>query len=153
MRNKIDFWREYNRRAGAHMYIIGFTFKGRVYATICNADLTASVVKLDRASRGAGLSLRFKPNTTDKLDLFGSAEKVFEVCSAEMFKALVAESKYNKGEIFEMLITEHFGQTWVKDNVPFTECGDINVDGIEYQIKFEGATFCTEKQLLKLGAE
>lgn len=149
---KLNFWNEYNARNAAHTYALGFTLKGRVFATIVNAETCAQVVKLDRASRGAGQSLRFKPNTGDKLDLF-SAGKVIELCSADVFKALVAESKYNKGEIFEKLVTEYFGQTWVKDNVPFTEAGDINVDGIEIQIKFEGATFCTEKQILRLRAK
>lgn len=149
---KMDFWKEYNKRNVAHVYVLGFALKGRIFAVRVNAETCAEYVKLDKASRGAGLSLRFKPNTGDKLDLLTAGE-IFELCSVAVFKALVAESKYNKGEIFEMLITEHFGQTWVKDNVPFTEAGDINVDGTEIQIKFEGATFCTEKQILRLKAE
>ena len=62
-------------------------------------------------------------------------------------------SKYNFGEVFEKLETERVGQTWVKDNVPFTEDGDLTVDGIAYQIKFEKATFLTEAQALRLRAE
>lgn len=149
---KLDFWNEYHKRNAANTYVLGFVFKSRVFAVVVSADTCGQFVKLDRASRGAGQSLRFKPNTSDKLDLF-SAGRVIELCSADVFKALVAESKYNKGEIFEKLVTEYFGQTWVKDNVPFTEAGDINIDGIEIQIKFEGATFCTEKQILRLRAE
>jgi len=149
--NKTVLWNRYNAKNAAHSYILGFTFKGRVIAVSVDAKTCADYVKLDRASRGAGYSLRFKPNTGDKLDLLVTGD-TFEVCSAAAFKALVSESKYNKGEIFEMLVTEHFGQTWVKDNIPFTEAGDINVDGTEIQIKFEGATFCTEKQMLRLEA-
>ena len=78
------------------------------------------------------------------------AEGAELICSAEMFKTLVSESKYNKGEIFEKLVTEWFGQTWTKDNVPFTEDGDLTVDGVAYQIKFEQATFLTEAQMLRL---
>ena len=59
-------------------------------------------------------------------------------------------SKYNRGEVFEKLITEYFGQTWVKDNIPYTEAVDIEVDGIAYQIKFEKATFTNEKTLARL---
>ena len=62
-------------------------------------------------------------------------------------------SKYNKGEVFEMLVTQHYGQTWVKDNVPFTEDGDLTVDGIAYQIKFEKATFINEAQMFRMSAE
>ena len=48
------------------------------------------------------------------------------------------------------MITEYFGQKWEKDNVPFTEDGDITIDGIAYQIKYQKATFCTEKSLANL---
>jgi hypothetical protein len=54
--------------------------------------------------------------------------------------------------VFEKLITEHYGQTWKKDSVPFTEDGDITVDGIAYQIKFVNATFASEKTLKNCGA-
>lgn len=149
---KTTMIRFYNDKAGAHNYIMGFTYKKRIWAVVCDAEVALSVLKLDKASRGAGMSLRFKPNTGNKLDLIANGT-VIELCSAEMFKSLVAESKYNKGEIFEKLITEYFGQEWEKDNICFTEKGDINVDGTEYQIKFEGATFITEKQMLKMRAE
>ena len=63
---------------------------------------------------------------------------------------MVKNSKYNKGEIFEKLMTEHYGQTWVKDSVPFTKDGDLTVDGVAYQIKYESATFTNEKTLMNL---
>jgi hypothetical protein len=63
---------------------------------------------------------------------------------------MVSDSKYNKGEIFEKLVTEAYGQEWVKDNIPFTEAGDIEVDGHAYQIKYEKATFTNEKSLMKM---
>ena len=56
------------------------------------------------------------------------------------------------GEVFEKMETEKAGQTWTKDNVPFTIDGDLTVDGIAYQIKYEGATFTNEKTLAKLTA-
>ena len=49
-------------------------------------------------------------------------------------------------------MTESYGQTWTKDNVPFTAGGDIEVDGIAYQIKYEKATFTNEKTLARLKA-
>ena len=48
------------------------------------------------------------------------------------------------------MVTEHFGQTWEKDNVPFTKDGDITVNGTAYQIKFQKATFCNEKSIANL---
>jgi len=147
---RLEMFREYTNKAGAHKYINGFILKDRVYACVCDENATYEAVKLDRASRGAGLSIRFKPNTSDKYDMLNNAEEIIQIASAEFFKAECKASKYNKGEVFERMVTNHFNQEWNKDNRPFTECGDINVNGIEYQIKFEGATFTTEKQLARL---
>ena len=71
------------------------------------------------------------------------------ICTEEYLEALFKESKYNRGEIFEKIITEKYGQTWVKDNIPYTVDGDITIDGIAYQIKYQKATFLTEKGMIK----
>lgn len=140
----------YKEKAYTHRYIFGILFKGSVWMIYLDADEIDVVLKLDKASRGNGYSLRFRPNGSQKAFLMSHG--AIELCSAEMFKTLVAESKYNKGEVFERLVTEYFGQTWVKDSVPFTEDGDLTVDGIAYQIKFEQATFINEKQMLRMRA-
>jgi len=75
------------------------------------------------------------------------------LCSEKFFDELASESKYNKGEIFEKLVTELNGQEWEKDNIPFTDDGDLTVDGIAYQIKFEKASFINEKQIARMRAE
>ena len=93
---------------------------------------------------------------TRKAKLFPVSRSAFltsmatPICSASYFKALVAESKYNNGEIFEKMVTEYFGQVWEKDNIPYTEAGDIEVDGVAYQVKYERATFTNEKILAKM---
>lgn len=74
------------------------------------------------------------------------------LCSTSIFDSIVADSRYNKGEIFEKLVTEYYGQQWYKDSVPFTDGGDMVADGIAYQIKFEGATFTNERSLMNLMA-
>ena len=137
----------YNAVAYTHNYIWGFTYKKVVYMAITTAEVMPYVCKLDKASRGAGMALRFCPNAQQKLALMPNAELL---CSKKFFEETVAASKYNKGEIFEKMVTEHFGQVWEKDNVPFTEDGDITVEGIAYQIKFQKATFCNEKSIANL---
>ena len=142
--NLID---RYNAVAYTHEYVWGFTYKKNVYMTITDATVMPFVTCLDKASRGAGYALRFCPNTQQKVALLPYATLL---CSEAYFNEVVADSKYNKGEIFEKMVTEHFGQTWEKDNVPFTEDGDITVDGTAYQIKFQKATFCNEKSIANL---
>lgn len=139
----------YEELAYTNKYIFGFAYDGVIYASFANVDL-ALICKLDKASRGAGYSLRFKPNKAQKVLLLMGAQPV---CSVEFFNAEVKGSIYNKGEIFEKLVTETIcGQKWEKDNVPFTKGGDVEWNGIAYQIKFEGATFTNEKTLARLAA-
>lgn len=138
----------YNKKSYTHNYIYGFFFQNLVYMVETTAESMPYILKLDKASRGQGYSLRFCPTMAQKTLLLSKGAKV--LCSKEFFETSVKESKYNKGEIFEKLVTESFGQVWEKDNVPFTEDGDLTVNGIAYQIKFEKATFTNEKTLARL---
>ena len=140
--------RFYNRNAGAHTYAFLYVRNGNVWFTVTDSSVLMSVLKLDKASRGAGYALRFKPTNAVKDLLMSKGAEL--LCSEHYFNEQVASSKYNRGEIAEKLFTEHFGQVWTKDNIPFTEQGDINVDGIEIQIKFEKATFINEAQIERM---
>lgn len=130
-------------------YIMGYAYKHMVYMTI--VDGCADYMATDRTSskRGGESVLRFKPTVAQKKALM--AVNAEAICTEEEFEALFASSKYNRGEIFEKLITEKFGLEWVKDNLPFTQGGDIEVGGVAYQIKYQKATFCTESSLRNLG--
>ena len=141
----------YNRFAYTDKYIIGFPYKGVVYFGITSAEVFDRFITLDTSGHGQGFIPRFKPRNSEKLALLTLA-KMEPLMSVEYFNDLVADSKYNRGEIFEKVITERFGQVWEKDNIPFTKAGDVEVNGIAYQIKFEKATFCNEKSLANLVA-
>ena len=138
----------YNKMAYTDKYIMGWTLRHVVYFTVCDRELVDRVTCIDKASRGAGYALRFKPTTEQKYMLMANGAEV--LCSEKQFNELVVDSKYNRGEIFEKLVTEYAGQEWEKDNIPFTMAGDIEWNGIPYQIKFEKATFTNEKSLMNL---
>ena len=138
----------YNELSYTHNYIYGFYFQNVVYMVEATADLMPYILKLDKASRGAGYALRFCPTKEQKALLLSKGATA--LCSKNFFETSVRESKYNKGEIFEKMVTESFGQEWGKDNVPFTEDGDVTVNGVAYQIKFEKATFTNEKILARM---
>ena len=137
----------YNELSFTHSYIYGFTYKKMVYMVKADNSVMPYVLTLDEGSRGAGFSLRFKPNNSQKLLLISKGAQI--LCSQAAFEQMFKDSKYNRGEIFEKMVTELNGQEWKKDNVPFTDDGDLTVDGIAYQIKFEKATFTSEKQLAR----
>ncbi len=138
----------YEAHAYTDQYIFGFDYKGTIYAVTTDAKVLPYVLKIDKASRGAGYALRFCPTVEQKLFLIAQGADI--ICSTSYFKAEVTNSRYNNGEIFEKMVTEKHGQEWHKDNVPFTEDGDLTVNGIAYQIKFQKATFCNEKSLANL---
>ena len=139
---------KYNELSYTHQYIFGFTYKKNVYAVTATADILPYILKLDKASRGAGYALRFKPTTDQKIFLLTQGAKV--LCSEKYFNMEVENSRYNKGEIFEKIITENAGQEWHKDSVPFTVDGDVTINKVAYQIKYQSATFTNEKTLARL---
>ena len=141
----------YSEKAYTHDYILTFNVDGFFYAYECNmnGEELANMVKLDKASRGNGHSIRFRPTNTEKRALVQNGAK--RIMSTQAFNALFESHKYNRGETAEMIITEQlFGQTWEKDSVPFNEGADIYTDTNAYQHKHEGATFCNELQLARM---
>ena len=138
----------YNELSFTHNYIMGWAENGLVWAVKVDGTMILQLVKLDRASRGAGNSIRFKPDVLQKAILHKLDAEI--IGTVEEFNKAVENSKYNRGEIFEKWITERAGQNWEKDNVPFTDDGDLTVNGTAYQIKFEKATFTNEKSLARL---
>lgn len=137
----------YNDHAFTHLYIWGFTLNHNVYMAFADKEVMPYVCTLDKASRNGGYALRFCPTVDQKMFLMPYAEVL---CSEEFFNAEVANCIYNNGEVFEKLVTEYFGQVWEKDNVPFTKAPDLWANGLPYQIKYQKATFCTEKSLANL---
>ena len=140
--------RQYTEATATHNYIFGFPSNHKVYkVTMMNveAETIEAISTLDYDSKSKTVSLRFKPNKLQKAFLMSLNPEM--VCEEEEIEILFKNSKYNRGEIFEKIITEEDGQVWKKDNVKFTEDGDITIKGIKYQIKYNKATFTNEKTL------
>lgn len=142
----------YDRHAYTNQYVIGINYKGTIYACYCSSAIIPSIATIATASRDNGLSLRFKANNKKRALVFNSAYKTEMVCSAEYLEEVAHNvgKQTNRGTAFEKLFTEMHGQEWKKDSVPFTEAGDIEIDGTAYQIKYESATFCNEAQIRRL---
>ena len=139
----------YTRDAYTHDYIFTFVLDRMFYAVKMESVDARTLVLftcLDRAakSKGGAVSLRFRPTNAIKRAIVEMGVVVYK-CSAASFDALCKSNKYDKGENAEKLVTEMvFGETWHKDSVPFTDGADVS----HYQVKFQGATFCKETQLM-----
>lgn len=138
----------YLEHSHVEMYKLGFELDGVIYNATVNHNELYKYVKLDKASRGAGYSVRFSPSKKMKIAMLPIAEVL---CSKEYFDERFNGWKYNKGETHEAITTEFYGQKWEKDNERFDGHADLEVDGVGYELKFERGTFCNEKSLANLG--
>lgn len=139
-RTMIDYYRKFSAADG---YILGFVYGGFIYM-IETEEIKPRFLTVEEASRNQGENLRLRIRKKLKEQLMRKKP----ICLGEA--SLLKSEKYNKGEIFEKLVTEYFNQTWKKDTIPFWVQGDINVDGKEIQIKFDAATLMNTKQVTKL---
>ena len=146
---KTEMLTAYNRLSASHVYALGFVHASRLFVVKLGFDELSAYVKLDRASskRGGFAKLRIKLTSAERAELSLTAE----LLGADSL--LTADTAHNKGENFERELTERWtAERWVKDSIPFNVAGDIVVDGINIQIKLDGAELTNEKSLGKLGA-
>lgn len=141
---------KYDLHNYTHLYIIGIKWRKQVIACVVTSAVLEKIVTLDRASRGEGYSIRFKPNMKTRMYILRNALETFKICSVDELERVAKTEvgkRTNRGSAFEKLVTEYFGQEWCKDSTSFALAGDIELNGKSYQIKYEGATFTNEKRL------
>ena len=147
---------EYNRRAYTHSYILGYAIKGMVYAArvMDGRPILPYIVSLDRASskNGGTYSIKYKPNMEKIAIIQTAACEIRPICTVDYMETLFAESKQNRGQIFEDMVIKAWEAKPVGGkNAKFTECGDmVTADGTHYQVKFNKATFTDERTLKNL---
>lgn len=138
----------YNKNSASHIYCFGFIVAGLLYAMMgMTFDELSAYFKNDRAStaKGGFRKIRIKANSADLKALL---PKALLIGSAD----LLNDPKWNKGEMFEKIITEMFTtEKWVKDSVPFHLAGDAVINGENVQIKLNGAELTNERILTRLG--
>lgn len=138
--------RDYERFTGAEGYAIGFHIENEVFVVMLDKiprRFTRVQKECSKMGGGYGLYINVRSKKA-KTELIKKAVKVGAIADLE-------SEKYNKGVMFEKLIYELNGQEFRgKDNVRFTEGGDIVIDGKQIQIKYEHARICYDKTLKKL---
>ena len=139
---KTEMLNLYEAHSAAHVYAIAYVVKHQVYFNLCNG-LATELITLEAASRNQGNALRLRVRKAAREAMVSSA-----ICLGADSQLML--DHYNKGEALEKLVTEYYGLEWKKDNVPFTKAGDIRVNGVEIQIKLDGATITNEKTLTRL---
>ena len=145
---KMTMIRNYRKNSGADAYIIGFVYNHKLYAISVN-EIAPRFQKVERASskNGGGLKLQLRLNNQYKKQLISKGAELLGdeeiVYNHPVYK--------NKGVAFECFISEKNNIPYRgKDTVPFYVDGDLTVDGVSYQIKFEGAQIVEERTLNRL---
>ena len=143
----------YNIHSASHKYIVGFVRGGKVYYVTVSFEKLAEMLKACKASskRGGFNKVRGYVSAKTQKAMIENGEAI-EVATMQD----LVSKKYNKGEMFEKVITETLtSDTWEKDSLPFYEGGDITVNGENIQIKLNGAELtnerCLENMLKKMG--
>lgn len=136
----------YNKNSAAHSYWFGFILAGLLYVVAgMNFDELSAYFKNDRASSARGGFRKIRIRATAP-ELKALLPKALLIGSAD----LLLDDHWNKGEMFEKIITERFaGEKWVKDSVPFFVDGDATINGVKVQIKLNGAELTNEKILAR----
>jgi hypothetical protein len=131
--NAIRYYRKYS---GAHGYIIGFSYKKKNYMIRIEGDIMPRFLKMGKQSS--------KKGGNEKLDLYLNNELKEELIRKGAIEIDYEIHKGNNGGEFEKWVQNYYGvpaRDW--DDTGFWQCGDLTIDGKEYQVKFEGAQFVT----------
>ena len=138
----------YSKNSASHIYYFGFIVAGLLYVvTGMTFDELSAFFRMDRAStaKGGFAKVRIRAHSGDLKALL---PKALLIGSAD----LLNDPKWNKGEMFEKVITEMFtSEKWAKDSVPFFLAGDAVINGENVQLKLNGAALTNEKILTRYG--
>ena len=144
--NAIHYYRKFS---GADAYILGFIYKHDLYCITVN-EIMPRFMRVEKSSskKGGHEKLQFRLNNALKEQLIRKgAEKIGTETD-------LLEIAGNKGVSFERMIYRMNGQEpRLKDSVRFDKGGDININGIEYQIKLDGAQIVEFRTLNKIQKE
>ena len=145
--NAIRYYRKYT---GAEQYIIGFLHQHILWA-IQVEEIMPRYMTMKAESKGHAEKLQMDLKAKHKKELIKKGAT--PLCTEEEFLAM--NDMHNKGFTFERYIFELNGQgeQWERDNVGFWVCGDININGVETQVKFQNAQIVAVPTLHRLQKE
>lgn len=139
--NAIRYYRKFSAADG---YIIGFEYKKENYIITVD-ELMPRWIRVEKAStkKGGYEKLQLRLNNKHKEQLIKKGARKFD------FNPDVE----NLGVALEREVYRMSGQVpRDKDNEGFWKCGDITIDGKEYQVKREGAQIVAFETLKNLQA-
>lgn len=137
--------RNYRKFSAADAYILGFEYKGNIYAATVNEIMPRWInVEREASKKGGKLKLQLRLHAADRDLLLRKGAKM--ICSVADFP--MARCYNNKGVAFECAVSEAHGVEFRgKDHVGFWHDGDLTLGGVSYQLKMNGAQIVMENTL------
>lgn len=137
--------------------ILSFKRKAEIWAVEVesNPALLYAVTYLEK--RSGDICLRYRPTKAQQDLILSNALRVQVLCSVEWLEAENKRSpKENRGDIVERLAAKAWGGVRPANRATkFTEYGDFEANGVQYQVKYGAstgaATITTESTLNNLG--
>lgn len=133
----------YHLNSASKKYIVGFTRNGKLYYVTIDFEKLMEMLRACKASskRGGFNKVRIYVSAKIQKEWLANGQAI------EIGNALdVISKKYNRGQMFEKVITENLTDTiWAPDRIPFYVAGDIVLNNENIQIKFNGAELTNEK--------
>ena len=146
---------EYINHSKSKLLILPYFENEQIYIGISDINLLQQLYYTDTSSDGT-TSIRCIRTERHEQIIRDNSIRGDLLCSESELEYLFSHRftlynrGYNRGEIFEKLIYQHYNQVWRKDDKPFTKYGDIQIDNIDYQIKYKRATVTTYKTMNRL---
>ena len=142
---KENFLRYYNKLTGADKTLVFFQFNNMIYLYECKHIAPRWVEKrFESSSKGGWEKYRMYINVAEKKKLVKKSEAIMTVKEFEKIP------QKNKGHKCEYWLHEKYNLgKYQSDNVRFDKCGDVRINGVEYQVKFENASLTNVNVLHK----
>lgn len=134
---KGNFFKYYNKLTGADKTLVFFERKGIIYIWECKHIAPRWAREEHESSKNGGWQkFKMSINVAEKDKLIKKG--AIAVMTTEEFNKIPYENKGHKCEYWLHKVC-NLG-TYTTDRVRFDKCGDVNINGIEYQVKFENAS-------------
>lgn len=142
--NKTQLLREYHRHSKADYYLIGFEYKGTLWLASIN-KIMPRYTAITYTSHKNGHKRKLQLNLSSKV------KRQLVKHSIPLGNMDLLKGGMNKGIELEKLIYGLYGQKYKgHNNIPFYKDGDININGLKVQVKFENAQIVLENTIKKL---
>ena len=146
--NKATMIRQYRRFSAAEAYVLGFEYNKVIYAVMVD-EIMPRFMRVEHESTKKGGAAKLQLRITKPLK-----EQLLRKGAVALGSADILVGEYNRGVEFERIISEMNGHTFRgKENVGFWVEGDVEIDGKQVQVKFNGAQIVVEKTLHRLQRE